>query len=162
MTIVLLGVGGLFLLLVLLLLAFGGKKDHINGGKKAFVAIFTIIGGVALLISPLVHANIIPLNLRVGYYIEVNDVDNNGKIGGYKITMDTGVSYYEDFDINHLDQKKTEKGEYRLEGTHLFMEFPTIGAREYQIDGFINTKLTVAGKTAYTFVTGIGLNIKLG
>ena len=154
-TIIALALGGLNLLLILLLLSLGKKKDHVAGGKKFIVAFLSVFCAIFLIVAPLMHVNMIPLNMRVGYYIETKDVDGDGRFSGYKITMEHKVAYYEEIDYNRLDQQSTEKGTWTLTGTHLVLEFEKLGTREYDIDGVFDIALCINKESIYRFLTGI-------
>ena len=154
-TIIALALGGLNLLLILLLLSLGKKKDHVAGAKKGLVVILGMLCTLSLIATPLMHMNIIPLNMRVGYYIETKDLDGDGRFSGYKITMEHKVAYYEEMDLNRLDQENSEKGTWTIKGTHVILEFEKLGVREYEIDGLFDVALCIKKESAYRFIAGI-------
>ena len=69
-----LGVGILFLIILLLVLLGNKKKDeNLSKGRKAAIAWLTILTSLSFIGSCLTFTNIIPLSIHVGYYEEVDD-----------------------------------------------------------------------------------------
>ena len=143
----------LLLIILLIVIASGKKNGTVSSGKKGLVVFLTILTSFAVIATPLVYMNIIPLSLHLGYYIEVNDIDGNNKISGYKITME-GVSYYEEMDINRLDQKKSSEGEYVIASSFVTFYFSNKEDVVYEITTF-SRHLCVNGDVAYTFIKDI-------
>ena len=112
-TLIFIGVSVFFILLLILILLIGKKAGK---GKKVVAGLLIAFASLSLVVTTLVNYNVIPLALRVGYFIEVNDADNDGKISGYKVTMEGKFSYYEDTQKDLMPtQEYTYKGKIRME-----------------------------------------------
>ena len=143
----------LMLLLVLVLLI--GKKDEASRKKKkGLVVLLSILTILSVVATPLVYSNIIPLSLHLGYYIEMNDVDNNGKMSGLKITMEKHVDFYNQIDINNTSNRSDKSGKLIIQGS--FVTFYDISSDPlvYEIKGF-GKELYLDGVLAYKFFKDI-------
>ena len=142
---------GLLSLVLLLIVAAVGRKDgKVSPIKKLFIAFLTLQTGFFIITTPMVYTNIIPLSLHLGYYIEVNDYDGDGKINGYKITMES-ISYYEVMDINKIDKQKDKKGKYTLSSNYVTFIFENDSNEyTYEITDF-GRSLSIDGKVVYVY-----------
>ena len=97
-----LGVGILFLIILLLVLLGNKKKDeNLSKGRKAAIAWLTILTSLSFIGSCLTFTNIIPLSIHVGYYEEVDDrFNHDGNDGGLKITMEREASYSANYNVD--------------------------------------------------------------
>lgn len=95
-----------------------------------------------------------PLSLHIGYFIEVNDYNNDGKINGYKVTMEGEISYYEEMDSYGARGQKTDKGKYYLSSSFVTIHFDKIDDVTFEIKDFGN-KLCIDGETAYVWFKDI-------
>lgn len=139
----------LILLTILFIILLTNKK-----GKKGGVIALSILTSIVIIMTPLVYQNIIPLSLHIGYFIEVNDFNQDGKINGYKVTMEGEISYYEEMDSYGARGQKTDKGKYYLSSSFVTIHFDKIDDVTFEIKDFGN-KLCVDGETAYVWFKDI-------
>ena len=142
------------LLTVLIIVLISGKRGSVSKGKKGAVVFLTILTSVFIILTPLVYQNIVPLSLHVGYFIEVNDFNGDGKINGYKITMEGEVSYYEEMDANGARGQKQDKGKYYIDSSYVTIYFEKKGEVTFEIKKFGNA-LYADGEAAYIWFKDI-------
>ena len=119
-TLVLFSLSVIFLILSIIVLLVGKKKNKVSIGKKLLTGLLLAITTFGFAVTALAYYNVVPLSLHLGYYQEVDDFDGDGKTSGYKITMDR-VYYYQNFETDRLDKQSDGKGNWRLKNT--FVEF---------------------------------------
>ena len=144
----------LLLLTILIIVLITGRKGDVSKGKKSAVIVLTILTSIFIVLTPLVYQNIIPLALHVGYFIEVNDFNGDGKINGYKITMEGEAAYYEDMDAYGARGQKQDKGKYYINSSYVTIHFEKIEDVTFEIEGF-GRRLCVDGEPAYVWFKDI-------
>lgn len=102
---------GLFLLLILLMEI--SKKGTVGKGKKGLVRFLLVLDIIAFSLTTLVHFNIVPLSLHLGYWLDITSGHNTG----IKLTMEKKFAYYSNMNMdNPKDSHNDFKGEYRIVG----------------------------------------------
>ena len=77
------------------------------------------------------HVNVIPLDIKVGFYVEVKDFNNDGVTSAIKIKVGYDYSYYQSANMSNLkDSKRSFKGSW------------DISLDQLTLSGFINGKTT--------------------
>ena len=142
------------LLTILIIVLVSGRKGAVSKGKKGAVVFLSVLTSVFIILTPLVYQNIIPLSLHVGYFIEVNDFNGDGKINGYKITMEGEANYYEEMDPNGALGQKQDKGKYYLDSRFVTIYFEKKGEVTFEIQKF-GYALYADGEAAYIWFKDI-------
>ena len=120
-TLIFIGISvGVFLLLLLVLLI--GKKNKVSGFKKFLTVLLTIFFVGSCTLTAMVNFNIVPLGLHVGYFLEVSDLNGDGRIAGFKFSSEMHATYYTQMNLdNPRDSGSEYQGKYHLDGKKLLI-----------------------------------------
>ena len=123
----------------------GKKKGKISNGGKFLTVLFSIFFFACSVITPLVHYNYIDINLRYGYFANV-ETNNGDKI---KISRDS-ISYY-----NAGSHSHSKSGTYTLKNDVLVIMFGNNSQETYEVKGF-GTDLYQNGVKVYSYLSNQG------
>jgi len=132
------------LILILLIMAIvAKKKGRIPAAGKAFSVILASISFAFSILTPLVHHNVIDINLRFGYFTN-RVLDNGTKI---KINRDS-ISYYP-------NGGESKQGTYSLNNDILTISYKDGTTEIYEVKDF-GTHLYKDGVKVYSYLKDQG------
>ncbi len=160
-TLIFLAVSLGLLVLLLLVLLIRKKNGKVSGGKKFLTGLLVVLTSFSFIATSLIHFNIIPLNLHLGYYIEEYDFNKDGKTSGIKITMEKHFSYREDTTkddfINRIG-KDTYKSDYSLMGNVVVLKFVDVNKNTHnEYFEIKDLDLYQDGELVYRFIHDIDM-----